>query len=643
MQKNKLLFFMKKIICSMVLAIYSFANIYAQTCSYTDASWLVYNIAGTPTTTNWETTNNTNFISASPSTVDDTVGSNIPGQVTYHSASNRYPGITGDNLIWNNSLGNAANLVFKKTITASDCDSIIIRVSADDKVDNVWVNGTNVFAGSSGVWTDIDVISIPDSLVNDGNNYICIQASDGGRHATWLLAEVCVIDRSCCDDACFWTLDGNHIAGNRNIFGTLNNNDIRLYTNSIQRGLFTKTGSFGWNTTTPTAKMHVDVTGLTSTTGIRFQGLLPASDASVLTIDASGNIHTRSFPPTGIMSTCFTFNKVPRVVNAAGDLGCGQIYDDGIYVGINMNAPAANLDITNRACDNNPALKITNDENGACTMGFSNGDFIDCKAYLFGGGTAQRFVVQSGGQVGVNRVPSTYIAGTGVWTAGTPSSQMVRLDVAGLTRSVSYVATSDAKYKSNITQLNNALENVMKLRGVEYNWNSTKYPDRQFDDLKHSGFIAQELLEVLPNAVIKDKEGDYAVDYNSIIPVLAEAIKEQQKRIEQLEAQIQSISNKAPTRVSDNSSETDGAYLAQNIPNPFSANTEIKYQLPKGTRKASINIYDMNGKELRLFRLTNETGSVNIQAGDLHSGMYLYALIIDGKVFDTKKMVLTAQ
>jgi hypothetical protein len=52
----------------------------------------------------------------------------------------------------------------------------------------------------------------------------------------------------------------------------------------------------------------------------------------------------------------------------------------------------------------------------------------------------------------------------------------------------------------------------------------------------------------------------------------------------------------------------------------------------------------MNGKELKLFGLTDKTeGSVSIRAGDLQSGMYLYALIIDGKVFDTKKMVLTAQ
>jgi hypothetical protein len=633
---------MKKVIFLMVLAIYSFANIHAQTCSYTDASWLVYNTAGTPTTTNWETTNNTNFVSAAPSTVDDAFF-NIPGQVTYHNASGRYPGITGNNVIWNNNLGYADDLVFKKMITASDCDSIIIRVSADDYVDNVWFNGTNVFAGSSGNWVSIDTISIPASLINDGNNYICIQASDVSRHASWMLAEVCVIDRSCCDDACFWTLDGNHIAGNRNIFGTLNNNDVRLYTNSIQRGLFTKTGNFGWNTATPTAKMHIDVTGLTSTTGIRFQGLLSASDASILTVDASGNIHTRSFPPTGIMSSCFTFNKVPRVVNAAGDLGCGQIYDDGVYVGINMNAPAANLDITNRPCDNFPALKITNDETGNCIMPFTNGDYIDCKAYLFGGGTGQRFIVQESGQVGVNRLPSSYVAGTALWTVG-PTTPLVRLDVAGLTRSVSYVATSDAKYKSNITQLNNALENVMKLRGVEYNWNSAQYPDKQFDDLKHSGFIAQELLEVLPNAVIKDKEGDYAVDYNSIIPVLAEAIKEQQKHIERLEAQIQSISNKTPTGLSDNSSKTEAAYLAQNIPNPFSVSTEIKYQLPKGAKNASIIIYDMNGKELKLFRLADKTeGSVIIQAGDLQSGMYLYALIIDGKAFDTKRMVLTSQ
>ena len=88
---------------------------------------------------------------------------------------------------------------------------------------------------------------------------------------------------------------------------------------------------------------------------------------------------------------------------------------------------------------------------------------------------------------------------------------------------------------------------------------------------------------------------------------------------------------------------SDG-HLDQNAPNPFSVSTIIGYELPKGTQKAAIGIYDMNGKEVKLVQLSSDKkGSISIQGGDLLSGMYIYTLIVDGKYFDSKKMILTSQ
>lgn len=597
----------------------------AQTCTFSNSSWLVYDTTGTPTTANWLTTNNTNFISAAPSTVDDTFGANIPGQVTYHSAAGRFPGITASNLIWNNALGHAHDLVFKTTVTASECDSIVIRVAADDRVDSVWVNGTNVLAGSAGGWTNIDVISIPPSLVNAGNNYICIQASDAGRHASWMLAQVCIYEKSCCEDGCAWILDGNHTDSLRNILGTLSNQDVRLYTNNLQRGLMTKTGNFGWNTTSPTAKMHVNVTGLTSTTGIRFQGLLSASDTTIMTVDASGNIHTRSYPPAGITNSCTMVNRVPRTVSATGNLGCGQIYDDGINVGVNTTAPAATLDIANRTCDNQPALRITNDETVACPMPTVSGDYIDCKGFGFGGTITQRFIVKETGWVGVNRTPS------------------YPLDVAGTIRANTTLYSSDLRFKKEVKVIDEPIELLKQLNGKSYYFKTESFPAWHFDAEKQYGFIAQELKQVMPELVKEDKDGYLGVNYVMLIPILTEAIKEQQARIEQLERKIKELNApKNTTGISE--SNTGDAFLSQNVPNPFTRTTEIRYQLPAGTQRAAIGIYDMNGKELRQIPLGAETkGAITINAAELQAGMYLYTLIVDGRAFDTKRMVLTAQ
>jgi len=55
------------------------------------------------------------------------------------------------------------------------------------------------------------------------------------------------------------------------------------------------------------------------------------------------------------------------------------------------------------------------------------------------------------------------------------------------------------------------------------------------------GFIAQEVEKVIPEAVGKDEEGIYSVEYDAILPLLVEALKEQQKIIEKLEERINQL------------------------------------------------------------------------------------------------------
>ena len=64
--------------------------------------------------------------------------------------------------------------------------------------------------------------------------------------------------------------------------------------------------------------------------------------------------------------------------------------------------------------------------------------------------------------------------------------------------------------------------------------------------------------------------------------------------------------------------------------------------IPEGTQKASIFIYDMGGKQVKAIPV-NEQGETNITvyASDLSAGMYIYTLVVDGKVMITRKMVVT--
>ena len=82
--------------------------------------------------------------------------------------------------------------------------------------------------------------------------------------------------------------------------------------------------------------------------------------------------------------------------------------------------------------------------------------------------------------------------------------------------------------------------------------------------------------------------------------------------------------------------------LYQNTPNPFDKTTNISAMVPEHVQQAKIVIYNLNGLELESYPV-NERGSisVDISGGRFPSGMYIYALIADGRVIDTKKMILT--
>ncbi len=113
-----------------------------------------------------------------------------------------------------------------------------------------------------------------------------------------------------------------------------------------------------------------------------------------------------------------------------------------------------------------------------------------------------------------------------------------KLDVTGKARFTSGYTTSDARYKTDITKLQNPLANLQKLRGVTYNWKDT---DK--DQSQQIGVIAQEVETVYPQIVSSDDEGYKSVDYGKLSAVLLEAVKEQQNQIEELKARIEALEN----------------------------------------------------------------------------------------------------
>jgi len=117
-------------------------------------------------------------------------------------------------------------------------------------------------------------------------------------------------------------------------------------------------------------------------------------------------------------------------------------------------------------------------------------------------------------------------------------------------------SSSDKNLKNKITPLSGALKKVLQLNGVSFEWKSDSEISTQKGNseksIKHFNFpkgtqigvIAQDVEQVLPEIVLTDSEGLKSVDYVKIVPVLIEAIKEQQKMIDKLTEEIEILKAK---------------------------------------------------------------------------------------------------
>lgn len=88
----------------------------------------------------------------------------------------------------------------------------------------------------------------------------------------------------------------------------------------------------------------------------------------------------------------------------------------------------------------------------------------------------------------------------------------------GIMTSKDQVSTSDERLKNNIIPIRDALEKVMRLRGVNYNWKDTGVYDM--------GLIAQEVQSVVPEVVHSDENGILSINYAKLTALLIEAIRE---------------------------------------------------------------------------------------------------------------------
>jgi hypothetical protein len=117
--------------------------------------------------------------------------------------------------------------------------------------------------------------------------------------------------------------------------------------------------------------------------------------------------------------------------------------------------------------------------------------------------------------------------------SGTYTTRFSFADNGTFTAVGDVIAYSDARVKTNVATITDPLGKVTRMRGVTYNRTDSA------DASEKVGVIAQEIQQVLPQVVTKDEEGMLGVSYGNLAGVFIEAIKEQQKQIEELRKQIE--------------------------------------------------------------------------------------------------------
>ena len=227
---------------------------------------------------------------------------------------------------------------------------------------------------------------------------------------------------------------------------------------------------------------------------------------------------------------------------------------------------------------------------------------------------------------------------------------------------------SDAKLKTNLSSLDNALDVINKLQPKKYTFKKEEYKRIMFPEGEQIGLIAQELERVLPNLVttkaipanyddkgnkIEDVFKFKTVNYTALIPVLIQGMKEQQELIEEqaekideleeVKKELAEIKKMLQNRTNTSSIILDDRQeiiLNQNQPNPFKEKTTITYFIPKGIEKAEIAIYDFAGKLVKKETIKSGNGEIDVYATNLKDGVFTYAIIANGEIVNSKKMLL---
>jgi len=262
-------------------------------------------------------------------------------------------------------------------------------------------------------------------------------------------------------------------------------------------------------------------------------------------------------------------------------------------------------------------------------------------------------VWDNGSTSGVGIGTNTGFTYTGTTLTGLigPSPAMnstFKLVVNGASSGTTFCTFSDKRLKKDIKRIEKSIDKIRELNGYTYNWNRQFNKDLNLDDNRQAGFLAQEVEKIFPEAVVINSKGLYGMNYNAIMPLLAEGIKEQQSQIESqkveienLKLQVSELKSKLQQLLPGDQKLRVGNTM-EVVPNPITGTSTVSYKLDNNN-PAFLVISDLQGKIVKQIVLarSHASGQVQVSKNELLTGMYIFSIISGNTEVQSKKVLVS--
>jgi hypothetical protein len=387
-----------------------------------------------------------------------------------------------------------------------------------------------------------------------------------------------------------WKLNGNANATSTSKLGTTNNIDLNLFTNNVKRMTFKSGGNIGIGTATPLSNY-----------GVHILGGIGDAQAQGLYIQRADN------PPT----------------NQDCALGIG--FSSNLFTGVGIGGGSCGFILT-------PSVNTPSPD-----MAFSTNS------------VAPQMIIKFSGKVGIG-------------TAAPNHHFELSDDDAFKSITSTWMIPSDARLKTNITDFTDGLSVLEKIHPVRFNYNGIAGTQTGVDAI---GTLAQDLQQAAPYMVktwaytdADGKQTDYlGVEYHALFFILTNSVKELAVQNDELKAENVSLKSDIAEMKSEIaelqqmvtrtlpgdakvSSSSALPTLSEIAPNPLSQKATVTFTLPADASNAQLLITDASGKMMKTYSLSSGSTEQIINASKFAAGVYQYSLIVNGKIIDSKQMVI---